>query len=523
MKLRDYQEEQRQLNKIAIKTSKAVCSVAPTRSGKTIMFSDMACRMENAGKHVLILTHRQEIFDQTFQKLADFGISAGQVRSDKLITKNLIQLGMIQTVHKRLQKQERMKKNFNYNKFTIIKKPDLIIIDECHHATSKTWKEVLQYFEDVPRIGFTATPERLDGAGLVELFDTLVIGKSTKWMVENNWLSKPVHLCPPSPLDKANLKIRMGDYDKQSQTEIMKKHVVCADVVKSYREFFNGAPCIVFCCTIEHAEIMTVAYKNDGWNPAIIHGKMTKKNRTEIMEGFRSGKYHLLISVDLIGEGVDVPAAAGVQLLRKTKSLSLYLQMSARGMTPIYADGYDLENYEDRKKSLQEGKPESIILDHAGNYWIHGSILKEREWSIDHKKRNNKEKQTIKKVTCPICFFHWESDAKICPRCGHSFEIALRNKKEFEIHELKENLINVNHIEQLSAESLAKTILKIREYPNKRNVMFAILHNSIREGEINIKNKISAMVSGLGYDDKYKFAVWKFLRKTHGSKLDQLA
>jgi superfamily II DNA or RNA helicase len=509
------------LNKKAILTSKKICSVAPTRSGKTIMFADMSRRMEDAGKYVLVLTHRQEIFDQTFLKFSEFGISAGQIKSDKLITRNLIQLGMIQTVHKRLQKQEKMKKRFK--NFTIIKKPDLIIIDECHHTVSKTWKEVLDYFDDVPRIGFTATPERLDGTGLIEVFDTMVIGRSTQWMVDNHWLSRPVHLCPPSPLDKANLKLRMGDYDKQSQTDIMKKHVVCADVVKSYREFFNGAPVIVFCCTIEHAITMTEAYERDGWKPAIIHGKMTKKQRNDSMDGFRSGKYQLLISVDLIGEGVDVPAAAGVQLLRKTKSLSLYLQMSARGMTPVYADGYNLEDDHQRKKALQEGKPESIILDHAGNFWNHGSILKEREWSIDHKKRNNREKQTIKKITCPVCAFSWEVDTKICPHCGHSFDVAARQKKEFEMHELKEKLINVNDIEKMQAESLSKVILRIKTYDNKRNAMFKILHNSIRDGEINLKNKIAAMTDGLGYKSEYKYSVWKFLRGKYGAKLDDLA
>lgn len=628
------------------------------------MFSDISKKLSDAKKKVLILTHRKEIFEQTFKKLCDYGISPGQIRSDKDITRDNIQVGMIQTVHNRLKKQERLKAKFNFKKFDIVQKPDLIIIDECflpgtkittvngnknieeinnndlvltlnesrkcveykkvkklikkitnkkileinnnilctedhliytkrgwikaknlkigvdmmlrnmstfflkwviveniqiqkhrgmheknnglyvydltikdnhnyfannilvhncHHSTSKTWKEVLDYFKDVPQIGFTATPERLDGSGLIDLFDTLIVGKSTKWMVYNYWLAKPIHLCPPSPLEKENIKMYMGDYDKKAQSEIMKRHVVCADVVKSYRQYFNGAPIITFCVTIEHAKQMDLAYKSDGWRSIVIHGKMNTSDRDDAMNGFRDGKYQILISVNLIGEGVDVPACAGIQVLRKTKSLSLYLQMFARGLTPIYADGYNLEDKNERKKALQKGKPESLILDHAGNYWIHGSILKERDWSIDHKKRDGKKKIMIEKKTCPECLFDWDIDMKVCPNCGHNFETEVKAKKEFEMFELKKELIDVNQIEEVEAESLSKTILRIKEYKNSKNAMLAILHNSIKYGECNIQNKISAFCNGLGYDKKYKHRVWRHLREQYGERLDKLA
>jgi superfamily II DNA or RNA helicase len=418
-----------------------------------------------------------------------------------------------------------MKNEHGIESFSKVKKPDLIIIDECHHSVSKTWSAVLEYCNDVPRIGFTATPERLDGSGLVDLFDKLVIGKSTKWMIDNYWLSKPIHLRPPSPLDKANLKTIMGDYDKKTMSEIMKKHVVCGNVVKYYREFFNGKPVIVFCCTIDHAEQMTTAYKNDGWNAEIIHGKMTTKQRDEVMNAFRDGSLNQLVSVDLIGEGVDVPDCYGVQLLRKTQSLSLYLQMSARGLTPIYADGYDLEDFEQRKKALSEGKPESIILDHAGNYWTHGSLEKVREWTIDHKKRTKKDRVTIKKISCPECHFDWEIGIMKCPNCGHDFAIARQQKKKFEMHELKDKLINVNEIEENEAESLSKVIMRLKEYEpkSKQSAMMAILHSSINNDEINIMKKIDSMCMGLGYNKDYKYRVFNFLREKYGEKLDKLA
>ena len=520
--LRNYQQWIYDSIKKVFAKIKKIVVVAPTRSGKTILFSKIAKKFESAGYPVLILTHRQEIFDQTLDKLSEFEISVGQIKTGKMLTKNLIQLGMIQTVGNLIKKQDRIEKS-GFKKVEIIQTPSLILIDEGHHATSKTWRFVLEYYNDVPRICFTATPERLDGSGLVDLFDVLITGKSTQWMIDNHWLSKPVHLCPPSPLDKENLKVRMGDYDKKSQSEIMKKHVVCGEVVKDYRKFFNGAPVIAFCCTIDHAEKMTIAYLDDGWKAIVIHGKLTRKQRDDAMDGFRNGKYQVLISVDLIGEGVDVPACAGVQLLRKTKSLALYLQMSARGLTPIYADGFDLEDPAQRAAALAAGKPESIILDHAGNYWIHGKITRDRDWSINHKKRDSKKIVTIKKVTCPDCEYSWEFGTKICPNCGFSFEAAIKKQKEFEFYELKETLININEIESENVDALTKTILRIKDYKNKNACMYAILNKKIEESEGNMKNKIRAMCDGLDYNKFYHNRVWDYLRSKHGEKLDKLA
>ena len=197
--------------------------------------------------------------------------------------------------------------------------------------------------------------------------------------------------------------------------------------------------------------------------------------------------------------------------------------MFARGLTPIFADGYNLEDNYERKQALQAGKPESIILDHAGNYFIHGSVLKDRDWDINHKKRKGKKKAEIQKVECPDCFFTWPPGIKKCPHCGFDFDAAGKAKKQFEMVELKEKLVNVEELEEVEAESISKVIQRIKNYKNKKNAMFAILHNSIKDGESNMKKKVSALCNGLGYDQKYKHRVWRHLRDQYGERLERLA
>jgi DNA repair protein RadD len=352
IKLRQYQITIIDGIKKALKITKQILVVAVTRSGKTIIFGYMCKKWSDAGKNVLILVHRKELLEQTAEKLALFGISAGVISSDRPITKNKVQIGMIKTVHNIIKKQIEIDRDFKEIKkyeFSLIKKPDVIIGDENHRAAAKTWLEVFAYFDDVPRIGFTATPQRLDGKPLNDIFSIIVQGESTQWMVDNYYLSKPIHLCPKSPLTCAKLKTRMGDYDTNQQTDLMDNEIVAGEVVANYRKFFNGAFVIVFCSSVKSCEYYKKEYEKDGWKAEIIEGKMNKTKRKKILEIFKNGEINVLLNVNILTEGVDAPGCAGVQMLRKTKSLMLYLQALARGLTPMYADCYDLEIKEQRK------------------------------------------------------------------------------------------------------------------------------------------------------------------------------
>jgi superfamily II DNA or RNA helicase len=233
--------------------------------------------------------------------------------------------------------------------------------------------------------------------------------------------------------------------------------------------------------------------------------------------------------VDLIGEGVDVPACQGVQLLRKTQSQALYLQMAARGLTPVYENvksednptGFNIENIKERQKSLQAGKPTALILDHAGNYYNHGSILKIRDWSIDHKKRDSRKKNIIEVLECP-CGLTWSKGTKECPVCGHSFEREAAERKAFEMHELEEDLINIDSIEKRDVKVLMETLERIKRCDNKVNGLYREMHKSINIGEGNLYAKLEGLTKGLGYQRKYKHTVWKFLSKRYGAKLEAL-
>lgn len=481
MTLRDYQTDIIKEVVKAIHTDgyKAPLVVAPTGSGKTVIFAHIATGAVKKGKRVLILTHRREILQQTMSKLFDFGIQAGQIASGRPMTPELVQVAMVGTLVRRLDS---------------IIPPDLIIIDECHHSISATWRKVIEHFGDVLRIGFTATPERLSGEGLIEIFDTMIQGPTTKALVEQGYLSYPRMFCGPNIQVKTKMKVTAGDYDKKDQTKKMVKRVVVGSVIQHYKEKLNGLPTVCFCVSIEHCHIMEAEFQAAGFRSRTVHGKMSRSDRDAAIDGLSTGEVQVLCSCDVISEGVDVPVMAGAILLRRTKSLGLFLQQVGRPLRPY------------------PGKPEAIILDHCGCYYEHGHVLALRDWSLMAKKRNKRDGGVkLPEVTaCPGCSGVWPGLPKVCPDCGYNLQ-EMRDRAEGrkppkEIEGILREVMPEGDDQEIAA--LVGQALKIQQLtPGERQK--AMMSNLYRHGNTD-RNR--ALSRSLGYHRNWTETVFKRIK-----------
>ena len=127
---------------------------APTGSGKTMIFAEICRGAVERKNRTLVIVHRREIMEQTRAKLYDLGINAGLIAPGRPPTAEMVQVAMIQTLVRRL---------------STVRRPDLIVADECHHVLpDNSHGRAVAYWREVPRLGFTATPERLSGEGLGE-------------------------------------------------------------------------------------------------------------------------------------------------------------------------------------------------------------------------------------------------------------------------------------------------------------------------------------------------------------------
>jgi superfamily II DNA or RNA helicase len=405
--LRPYQQNLFDRIQTALRTGiKNPLVVSPTGSGKTALFCYIASRARSAGSDTLILVHRRELVTQTSETLRRFDVSHGIIQPG--ITPSLhecVQLGMVQTIARRLTK---------------ITPPKLIIVDEAHHAAAGQYKAIIAAFPNAAVVGFTATPLRLDGKGLGDYFGAILEGMSVEWLMKNGFLCRPKYYAPPTCADLSGIKKRAGDFASDQLAEAMTKPKVTGDVIAHYRKICPDARAVAFCVTIAHAEQVCAEFNAAGITSAIISGDMASDARKKLVADFGAGIVRVLVSVDVVSEGFDIPAVETAILLRKTQSLGLYLQQVGRILRPI------------------EGK-QAIVLDHVGNIAKHGLAEDERTWTLEGvEKSEGKKNEVSRNKQCTGCYAVYDRFRNSsCPECGHIESPKIPEQADGELVEIE--------------------------------------------------------------------------------------
>ena len=409
MKLRDYQQNLAGDTRQAFSGGKGrplIC--LSTGGGKTVIFSYIASNAAGKQNRVWIIAHRKELIRQAGSTLEQFGVGHGIIKSGVAPSpEELVHVASVQTLVGKIGK---------------IEAPDLIIIDEAHHAVSGNYRKILDAYPAAKVIGVTATPCRLDGRGLGDVFDTLIQGPSLAWLTENEFLSPARYFAPPVTANLSGVKITRGDYDATALEEAMNKPTITGDAVTHYQRLCDGQPMLVFCVSVQHAKDVAASYRAAGYRAAHVDGTISDEDRDDRIQGLATGKYQVITSCELVGEGLDVPVCVAAQLLRPTQSLVLHLQQIGRVLRFI------------------PGKT-AIILDHVGNCQRHGLAADEREWSLDGKKfqkRKDDDPEVLVR-SCPECFSAHKPTPE-CPFCGYLYPPKPRTKAEIKAGELEEIL-----------------------------------------------------------------------------------
>ena len=390
--------------------AKAPLMVAPTGSGKTVTFAYIAENAAARGKRVLILVHRKELLTQTSATLRAFdvthGIIAAGIPSHRRSTTDYrVKVASVNTLVHRMARMSW--------------RPDLIIVDEAHHATGKTmWGRILRHYSSAMVLGCTATPERLDGQGLGitsgGFFDYLALGPSVQDLVSDGHLSQPVVYAPSRP-DLSAVHTRAGDFMREEIARAIDKPTITGDAVAHYRKHCNREPAIAFCVSIGHATHTAETFLEAGFQAASIDGTLDDATRAARIRDLGNGALNVLTSCDIVSEGTDIPIVSAAILLRPTQSLGLYLQQVGRVLRPF------------------PGKQRAVILDHVGNVYRHGLPDDDREWSLGAPKRSKRgakgEDQEISIRQCDECY-HVHKSAPACPECGYVYPVQAREIEE---------------------------------------------------------------------------------------------
>lgn len=422
---------------------KKILYVAPCGAGKTMVFVFMANSAAKKGKRTIFLVHRQELITQASEALTALGVAHGIIAPSYPLTNDLVQVASVQTLARRLDK---------------IIQPDMIICDEAHHATASTWTKILAFFADAYVVGLTATPSRLSGQGLGDVFQQLVIGPSAKLLIDQGHLAPYKYYAPPVKADLEGLSIKMGDFDSVEIAERMDKPSIIGDCLEHYKKLADGKRAIAYCASRQHSKNTANAFTAAGIPAKHVDSETPREERKQAIEDFKSGKLTILTNVDLFGEGVDVPAMECVLLLRPTASFTLFIQQSMRGMR---AD----------KKNPDKM---AVILDHVGNVFRHGLPDEDREWSLSSKKRTKKDKEpSIGIKQCPQCYAAHDP-APVCPECQFVYPVKSRELEESD-GDLKE-ITAIEKKEKRIAVGQCKTIDDLKKIAAERGYKSSWVH-----------------------------------------------
>ena len=409
MKLREYQAELIGKIRFAILHGrKSIVSVLGCGGGKSVIQAEIAHSATDKGNRVLFLVHRKELCEQISNTFTAQGVDM-----------DLCSVSMVQTVSRHIEK---------------IQAPKIIITDEAHHSTANTYKKIYNAFPDALRLGFTATPCRLNAGGLGEVYEDLITSVSTKWLIDNHYLS-PYKYYSVKLADTSGLHVKAGDYKADEIAELMQSKEIYGETVKQWERLAKGRKTIAYCASVKAAEETAEQFRQAGYTAASLSGSTPKEQRTQIMQDFRDSKIMILTNCELFGEGLDVPDCECTVLLRPTQSLTLYIQQSMRSM-----------RYMPDKTA--------IIIDHVGNCYLHGLPDDNREWTLEPKA---KQANMVKIRECPMCFSVYPPTKQKCPYCGYAAvkEIQRKDKEVVEI-----DLVEMKRQDDIRNTRLADAVLE---------------------------------------------------------------
>jgi DNA repair protein RadD len=399
--LRDYQ--QRGVTRIfeAIRRgAKRILIVSPTGSGKTTVFCHLCSQLAARGKPSLINVHRRELASQACNRLREFGTDFGLIMgTEQTRPWARVQVASVQTL--------------------VNRRPPpavLVVNDEAHLSTANTWTKILEQYPNAIILGFTATPFRLGGEPLKEIYDEIVIIATPAELREHGHLCDYVGFSYHAP-DLSKVKSTGGDYNERQSAAAMCQSLIVDNIVDEWLAHASHLSTVVFAVTVEHSLTLTERFKKAGVVAEHLDGKTPKHERDAILKRVEAGTTRVLCNVGVAVEGLDIPRLKCCVLARPTKSLARAIQMAGRVRRPWQG-------------------VTARIHDHAFVFGPRGFGLPDddRDYSL-----RSKDAPPDPVTVCDRCLAQYRGDK--CPACSHA------NKKRIQGERVM-NTIDEQHTER---------------------------------------------------------------------------
>jgi DNA repair protein RadD len=358
----------------------------------------------------LFVCDAQELIEQCVEELAKVGITNVNVirgDDDRINPNASVNVASIQTLRRR-------------------DKPEagLVLIDEAHLSASESYAtHVFEHYEQSIIIGFTATPTRLDGRPLGNLYECMEIVATYQELIKGGFIAEPLCYGGSAELDLSTIKMIGGDYDEHALGDVMRDVSLVGQLVDHWQKLANKYTrpggflgltegpyrrTFVFAVNIQHSLDICERFSSAGVRIAHLDGTTPDTERRRILKAISVGELDAITNVGVLLKGVDIPSIKCVVHARPTQSIVLWRQSCGRPLRPWHPGCHP--------GCREHPSIQPIILDHANNIPRHGFPHEDLFWELTAKARPA-EKKTPTRI-CQGCFAYLPAHKRTCPYCG---------------------------------------------------------------------------------------------------------
>ncbi len=269
--------------------------VIPPGGGKTLIAALLLhSAVMDGGLHALVVAHRREIVVQHYKHLIDdtglppelVGVIMGD---DQRTNPNApIQVCSIDTLRHRDKPRA-----------------DVVIADEAHRDASDYRRKLRALYSDAFHLGITATPCRLDGRGLVQDFDELLVAATYAELFAGGWIIRPRIFTVPDIFrpDLRGMRRVRGEYEGVALGRAVMRKVIIGHVVDHWLARADGRSTVLFAASIKHSKALVAAFQARGIDARHLDLHCSDAKRDELLSAFRAGAIPILSCVNILAEG----------------------------------------------------------------------------------------------------------------------------------------------------------------------------------------------------------------------------
>ncbi|MFN1835260.1 DEAD/DEAH box helicase [Balneola sp. MJW-20] len=348
------------LSRLITNSSDSFMVQMPTGSGKTYTAQEVmvdVLRSPNFNKFVVWIVNSNELAEQAFESFQHLW----KIKGDKEILLHRM-FGKFEpkftpnnygAVFIGFDKLNSILTNYEHKHYEetkfLIENTELVIVDEAHKSVAETYNNCIEAFNTYKSklIGLTATPGRGSVDETLELVD-LFSGDIVQIIDENNHpISDPISFLQKEEyLAEIDVELFKTDVAVKESTEgsILEtlsknpsRNSKIIDLIRQANE--NKESTLVFACSLDHVIALKILCDHENIPVEFIIGSVNQAERLNILQRFKDKEFFILINLDILSTGIDVPNVNKLIITRPVGSSILYSQIVGRALRGVKNGG----------------------------------------------------------------------------------------------------------------------------------------------------------------------------------------